>query len=122
MVYFQLATVNLEGAGDPLPRPTRYPGTGNGEEQSLVESQPSIISKSPLAALSTDAVNETNTLNVLLKGTSNQLTILVFKTHSWEKKKKVPTTSQQTAEGEAQLQNKTHKHLREKAFFLIGPV
>lgn len=34
----------------------------------------------------------------------------------------VPNTSEQTAEGEAQLQNKTHKHLREEAFFLIGPV
>ena len=59
-----------------------------------------------------------HTLNVLLKGTSNQLTILVFKTQSWEKKS---NTSEQTAEGEAQFKKTHKKHLREEAFFLIWP-
>lgn len=55
-------------------------GIGNGGEQYLVDRQKS-ISPCPLAVVSTNALNKADTLTSL-KGTSNQLTILVFKIHS----------------------------------------
>ena len=56
--------------------------TGSRGEQYLVVShRQKSISPCPLAVVSTNALNGADTLTSL-KGTSNQLTILVFKTHS----------------------------------------
>ena len=72
-------TMSLKGK---FPHSLCIAGLENGGEQSLVVSHgQKIISTSPLVAISTDALNEADTL-MSLKGTSNQLNILVFKIHS----------------------------------------